>query len=514
MSPRKFIRQSLGIAAALYVVRATLILRTLVAARLLGPVPLGAWNAIQLVIDNGGVLLFGSQQGLDRMVPPRLVTGDTEGTRRIERAALFNIAVLTLIYAACGITWISVGSSRIGDIWGLAGMGLALLCVAATNLSNYQTSVQRAHGDLDTVGGWLLIQGGIGGALGLALTPIAGIWGLLGGWAVGCVAAAAYTTARSRSNAPLVPAPGAEGLDLLQVGFPHFVYVTSSLLMRQLDRLIILRYLGIEMLGYYGIAVMVLMFLLYAPDSVAYVLYPRMQKEYAAAREDPASIRESLLKILRALSILIPALSALAFLLAGPAVQFLLPKFTPGVTAIRVLCFGAVGLAFGNLASIVLMTVGRQALLMPASVLSMVAGVGLDLLAVRLGLGIDGVAWATLVTYSLSGGLLLTMALAGLSMRPSAVLGLVLRLYLPMLAALAIVVSLGRLLPWAGHPDLGRRALRFAISTLVFGALYLAVVKPLTRGLGLRQALSEINLPVVSSLLRRLGGGDSRQEKP
>ena len=95
MSARKFIQDSFGIAFAQYVVRATLMLRTLLAARLLGPVPLGAWNAIQLVLDNGALLMFGTQQGLDQLVPPRVVAGDAEGERRIKRAALFNIAVLS-----------------------------------------------------------------------------------------------------------------------------------------------------------------------------------------------------------------------------------------------------------------------------------------------------------------------------------------------------------------------------------------------------------------------------------
>lgn len=514
MSPRRFIRQSFGIALALYVVRVTLIVRTFVAARLLGPVPVGAWNAIQLVIDNGALLLMGSQQGLDRLVPPRLVAGDAEGERRIARAALFNIVALTLVYAACCLVWVSVGRSRLRDIWGYAGMGMALLCVAATNLSNYQTSIQRSHGDFTTVGNWVLIQGAVGGGLGLVLLPFAGLWGLLGGWLAGSLAAAVYTTARSRRSAPLLPAPAADGLTVVQVGFPLFVFMTASLVMRQLDRLIVLRFLGVEMLGYYGLAVMVLSLLLYFPDSVAYVLYPRLQREFAAAGEDETAIRETVVKVLRATSLLVPAISAVAFLVAGPAVRFLLPKFLPGVTSIRVLCFGAVGLAYGSLASIVLMTVGRQTLLMPAAILSMVAGAGLDLLAVRLGYGINGVAWATLATYSASGAMLLSMALTGLALRPREVLGLVTRLYVPLVVSLAIILPLGRIVPWAGDPDLGRRLLRFAISTVVFTALYLAVVNPLARGLGLRQVLSDLDLPVVGGLVRRLNGGVSPQEEP
>lgn len=509
MSPRKFIRDSFGIAFAQYVVRATLMVRTLVAARLLGPAPLGAWNAIQLVFDNGGLLLFGSQQGLDQLVPPRLVAGDAEGERRVKRAALFNIVALTSLYALCCLVWIAVGRSRVRDAWGFSGMAVALGCVLATNLSNYQTSIQRSHGDLVTVGRWMLIQGAIGGLLGLALTPAFGIWGLLGGWAVGCFTALVFTTVRARHDAPLSPAPATEGLDLVQTGFPLYVYQASSLMMRQLDRLIILRFLGMEMLGYYGIAVMALAFMLYLPDAVTYVLYPRLQRDFAASGNDVGAIREQVERVLRASSILVPAFGAVAFFLAGPVVQFLLPEFVPGVTAVRALCFGAVGIALGNFASIVLMTVGRQPLLIPGAVLSTVAGAGFDLLAVRLGHGISGVAWATAATYSVSGALLLTMALTGLGLRARRVLALLGHLFLPLAVALALTHAIAALVPWADSHVLGLRAARFAIAMTAFAALYVAAVRPLARGLGLREVLSELDVPVLGPLWRRPGGGKS-----
>jgi O-antigen/teichoic acid export membrane protein len=331
---------------------------------------------------------------------------------------------------------------------------------------------------------------------------------------VGCFAALAFSTARSRRNAPLSPAPATEGLDVMQAGFPYYVYLASSLMMRQLDRLIILRFLGMEMLGYYGLAVMALGLMLYLPDAVTFVLYPRLQREFAEAGNDPGAIREQVERVLRTLAVFVPALAAVAFFLAGPVVQFLLPDFTPGVTAVRVLCFGATGLVFCNLASIVLMTVERQTLLIPGAVLSAVAGAGFDLLAVRLGYGINGVAWATVATYSVSGALLLIMALTGLAIRPRRVLALLVQLFLPLAVAIALALAVHQLVPWAGSPVLQLRAARLAISTAAFAALYLAAVRPLTQGLGLLRVLSELNVPLVSSLLRRLDGGDSPRERP
>ncbi|MFN8587800.1 MAG: oligosaccharide flippase family protein [Candidatus Eisenbacteria bacterium] len=513
MHPRKFIRDSMNFAFAQYVVRATLMLRGVVAARLIGPDAFGAWSALQMMMDYGTLPLLGTQQGLDQMVPPRIVAGDPVALRRVKRAALFNIMLLTSLFIVACVGWVTLGSSRLLGAWGPWGIVLALTCIATVNLANYQTSIQRSHGDFSTVSVWMLVQGAIGGIAGLALTPWLGGWGLLAGWTAGCVCAFAYSTSRSRAHAPLAPVPAAEGLDLVQVGFPMFVLTASAMVMRSLDRLIILRYLGNRDFGFYSISMMALTFLLYMPDAVTYVMYPRLLHQFGEDKGDPTNIRESVVRVLRTSSVFVPVLSGLVFLASGPLVALLLPKFTPGVGALRALCYGALGLAFANFASVVLMTVGRQAMLMPTALVSIGLGAALDLGAVKMGYGITGVAWATFVTYSVNGAVLLTMALTGLGQRGRDVLAGVGRLFAPMLIALALAWALQRGLPWA-DASLGRRLARMCVSMILFGLLYLAAVRPIARGIGIRQMLSEFNLPVIGPLVRRFANGHSSREKP
>ncbi|MBI5171086.1 MAG: oligosaccharide flippase family protein [Candidatus Eisenbacteria bacterium] len=511
MHPRKFVRDSMNFAFAQYIVRATLMLRGIVAARIIGPDAFGAWSALQMMMEYGTLPLLGTQQGLDQMVPPRIVAGDEAALRRVKRAALFNISMLTALFVLACVGWVTLGSSRLLGAWGPWGIVLALVCIATINLSNYQTSIQRSHGDFSTISGWMLIQGAIGGIAGLALTPWLHGWGLLAGWTAGCVFAFAYSSVRSRDNAPMSPVPAPEGLDLVQIGFPMFVLVASALVMRSLDRLIILRYLGNRDFGFYSISMMALTFLLYMPDAVTYVMYPRLLKQFGEDGGDPAGIREVVQRVLRTSSIFVPVLSGLVFLAAAPVVGLLLPKFLPGIGALRALAFGALGLAFANFASVVLMTVGRQAMLMPTALVSIMLGAALDLGAVKLGYGITGVAWATLVTYAANGAVLLTMALTGLGLRGREVLAGVGRLYLPMGLAIALVWTLERYLPGA-DASLGGLTLRMLGSMLLFGVTYTLAVWPLAHGIGIRKMVSEFNLPIIGPLLRRFGDGPSSRD--
>src|SRR5215510_8407921 len=97
---QKISRDSLGLAFTQYAVRAMSMARSFVAAKVLDPMSFGSWNALQLMMEYGALAPLGTQQGLDQLVPARIVAGDAERTSRLKRAALFNVVSLTLLFSA------------------------------------------------------------------------------------------------------------------------------------------------------------------------------------------------------------------------------------------------------------------------------------------------------------------------------------------------------------------------------------------------------------------------------
>src|SRR5207249_1399052 len=165
MPRRSFIRDSLGFAAAQYAVRALLMVRVVVSGSLLGKVPFGAWNAIQLLMEYGSLATFGTQQGLDQAVPGRIVEGDPERLARLKRAGLFNILLFSVVFVALCLGYMLVKPTRILGSWGPWGVGLAFACVLMTNLSYYHMTLLRSHGNIAAVSGWFFLQGSIGAIL-------------------------------------------------------------------------------------------------------------------------------------------------------------------------------------------------------------------------------------------------------------------------------------------------------------------------------------------------------------
>src|SRR5262249_43764347 len=148
----------------------------------------------------------------------------------------------------------------------------------------------------------------IGVVLGLGLIPWLGVWGLLWGWFAATLVATISVLWAGHRVVPLVPAWSEDSRALLAVGFPMFFYAASSFLMRSIDRLIILKYLGTAALGLYGLSVTAVGFLLTLPDAVAYVLYPQLVRRYRQGGDSPDAIRDYVHRGLRALSLAMPVL--------------------------------------------------------------------------------------------------------------------------------------------------------------------------------------------------------------
>ena len=490
MHPRRFVRDSIAYATAQYVYRLLLMARGLVGARLLGPAAFGAWNAIQLVMDYGLLATLGTFQGLDQTVPPRIVDGDLAALDRLKRAGLFNVLVFSVLYAVGVLAYLGFTHGKIENFWGLRGVAVAVACVVLTNLGYFLLNLLRAHGDIPAVSVWFLVQSIVGAGLALALIPRFGVWALLGGWLVGTSLAALATLWKARAITPLVPRPSRESLDLIRIGAPMYLFSAATIL-RSVDRLIILKFLDALALGYYSLAVTAMTLLLYVPDSVSYVLYPQLLKRFRAGGEHPGAIRDQVVRTFRAVAILTPAMCGLTYLWLRDVMAALLPKFLPGLEAGRLVCFGAGGLAFVGLSAIVLMTLRRQSQLVPAVLSGALIGAALDYAAVKLGLGITGVGFATMIAYLLNGMLMLALAFAALdeSWRRTAVT--LARYFLPLAGSFAIASTIDRLMP-APAGSWSLRGVRVVAEAAAFLALYALIAMPFGRGTGLKQMVLEL----------------------
>ena len=360
---RGLVAESSRFALSQYLSRAMLLARGLVAAAALGPAGFGAWNALVLILDYGSYASLGALYGLDLELPPAVVSGDASRATRAMRGAWglalaggAAFAVAVVAYLAAG-TWLAVTG------WGWGPPLLMLAAVFVQLTFHYHASVLRARGDFAAVSAAVTLQASIGGVVGLLAVWRAGVWGLLWGWLIGGIAAL-VRLARSPDRPPLEPASPASGLPLARAGFPLFAYFALSLVLRSLDRIALVRFGGNESLGRYSIGLIAAGLVLYPPEALATVLFPRLAAAAEGAR-DPARTRDELVRAQRALALLLPPAVALGAFWAGPIITVLLPRFTPGVPALRILALGALLLAMATLPGYALLGLKRGMRMLP-----------------------------------------------------------------------------------------------------------------------------------------------------
>jgi O-antigen/teichoic acid export membrane protein len=195
----------------------------------------------------------------------------------------------------------------------------------------------------------------IGAGLGVLAVGRFGVYGLIG---AGSSAASSRCCGcagrrwRSRSHRDASPRPA-----LARAGLPVFGFFTTSLVLRSVDRMALLRYGDRAELGYYSLGLLAVGLVLYLPEAAATVLFRasprrRMARSISVARgwsspraprargDDAAPRRRG-------------------DVVGGARDGVALPAFAAGVPALRMLAIGAMLFAAGTLPSYFLLGTGH-----------------------------------------------------------------------------------------------------------------------------------------------------------
>ena len=498
MSPKKFVRDTAGIALSQYLSRFVQMIRGLIAARVLGPAAYGSWNALLLVVDYGLLTQLGLQQGLDQEVPASLAKDPPERVQRLKRGGISGMVTLWAIFALAVCIYLLIKPRRLAEGWGPAGVLLMVVSVLLQELIFYHGTLLRSHGRIGTVSVSLSIQAILGGVAGLILLFPYGLWGLLAGWLLGQVGALIYIRREGASVAPLALVPNAGTRQLLARGFPIFLFTASSTVLKSIDRIMILKFLSVEALGYYSIGLMGVSMLLYLPESIAFVLYPRLIARFAGS-QDAEQTATLMVRPLAAVAWLMPLVIGVSVFWVRELVILFLPQYLPGVRALSTLLFGALGLALAIVPSFYLMSIRRQMQLLPLALVAI--GLDIVLILVFLGAGarIDGVALAVALGNGVYGlGMLAFASLHaehGLGRR----LGFVARSAVPSLLTVVLCVSL---FTWV-RPLIVPEAegwISSLLLSILFVALYVFMARRLKPRTGLVAMLGDSNWPFARML--------------
>jgi O-antigen/teichoic acid export membrane protein len=197
---------------------------------------------------------------------------------------------------------------------------------------------------------------------------------------------------------------------LMKIGFPIMAAGLLFSLLISIDRWVILRYLGVESLGQYTLAILSVSILSLLPAVISHQLYPRMAFRYGSTGEKRSLLPIMLRQSLASMGVTLPLITVV-FLLMPFFVETFMPDYVAGIKAARIVLVGLAFLpltgGFGNY----LNTVGRQVIYLSIISAAIVLNLVLDILFVNKGMGISGVAMGAAITYFIYTLVLITTGL-------------------------------------------------------------------------------------------------------
>jgi O-antigen/teichoic acid export membrane protein len=362
---------SFGVAQVLQAITGFLV------ARFLFPDEYGLWSLFAVVLFYSTQLHLGSVNLMHKEVPFFLGAKDGEAAEQVTNFA-FCLSLTNCIFAAIVIC-------AVGLLWRPAGVTVAqiillALLVISQELFTFVNYWLRAYQRFSALGDYLNLYA----CCNLALVAGLGWWKHLTGVLLAYVLAGSGVAfcfiLRHRLRLAyrlLTPSWKDVGKAFqLLLWTMIFVFLTT------LDRVFISWRLGMLALGLFGVSLLVSNLVYNTADVVLQVLFPTASS-LAGSSQSPSDITHLLLNSARTLSYILAVVLGLGFLLLPAVVPVILPRYTLGIPAARIVCLGLAPLVLGQLISVGAVVMGRLrlCLLLQVSVLGVKA---LLLLALRL----------------------------------------------------------------------------------------------------------------------------------
>ena len=414
-------------------------LRGFLNAKIVGPGMYGLWAGLNIILSLGFYVHLGVLQAMSREIPYNLGKGD-ERRADLVRANAFGFCIITSIVTVILIVICSLFfRERLGLI-GIAGIGtVSVLIILQNGVTFYRIALAAIKGFSIIAMADFLFP-----VLYVVLTILAVTrWNIYGIYAVaifGTLAMLLFFYFKTRYK-PRIRLDFKMIFKLIKIGFPLMSVSLFPLILFTIDKVFILKFLGVTELGYYALALLIFKFLIYLPGVVARVVEPRLFHAYGKS-EKIESLRKYLFVPTKAMAVFLPLLIGIVYFVSSFIIRYFMPHYMPSLTPLFIILFGKFFLLFAPTAVVFLTALNKQrkvpSFYLTAALLSAV----FNLVVLKMGFGITGVAIMTAIISFLLGTSFFLYATSFYFKRYLANLVLCARIYFPYLNILVFTIIL------------------------------------------------------------------------
>ena len=365
---------------------------SLVVAQWVGPDEFGGWNVLNLLRLYGVMVTFGVPNGMNRNVPILRGQGNSDAVGEMLQASFWFVLLVNMIGG---------GAIALFSLWFPMPYKYPLLWMGflfgSWQLNQYFQLSLKAQGLFKAMSQQQFIFSVL---LPIVALPLAYIWGISGfivGQAIvalflcGVMARIVKRPLAFQWNWSVIKALISSGWPIMLAGLVYSLLTTT-------DRWIIAKFLGIEALGQYTLAILCVSILSLFPSVISQQMYPRMAYLYGKVGKSHALI--PLIKQQTILSVLItwPMLLGVYFLLPW-IVSISMPEYTFGIKPAQYLLLGLAMIPFSTGFGNFLNTIGKQNYYLMVQIIALILSIVFNTIFVHLGWGLNGIGLGSALAF-------------------------------------------------------------------------------------------------------------------
>jgi O-antigen/teichoic acid export membrane protein len=364
---------------------------TILTRRFLGPVQMGVWALLQVVVKYSSYSTIGTTAATQREIPFWLGKGDKKKAEAIKDTFFtYGVASSAVIAAfLCLGALFFKERLRTELYWGLL---IVSAMIVLQRLNNILITLLRATKNFKLASKQMVVSAVVNAVLITALAYYFRIYGYI----LGMCASFLFNIFYMLCSEPFhlkwhldtkeLKALALYGMPLLILGLVNTAFMS-------IDRFMIAGLLGLRELGLYGIALLASSYAAQFPNAVSVVLIPNFHERFGRS-EDPSSLKNFTLKSADVFCDTMPALIGGGWFFCDWAVRWALPEFSEGITALKYLLLSSFFLAIQQPYYTFMIAVKRHWILVPVLLAVCLAAFGLNWTFIRAGWGICGIALA------------------------------------------------------------------------------------------------------------------------
>jgi len=392
LSKRKEILKDTGIyVVSSYIAQFLDIVNGILLRRFLGPSSMGVWAFLQVIQSYAKHSSLGITTATARDVPYFRQKGDAvkvEEVKNLVYSFTLASAALTAVVIVC-FAFLNKKNYSPQIFYGLL---VVAALVVLQRLYNLYVVLLRAHKEFMFTG-LLNIVSSFGTLLWtVVLTWKFQLYGFFAGMILNYVLLIFFIRQKTSYRFSTLFSWKAF-LPLLSLGSAVFISDILRSVLTSLDRLMVAKYLGFEALGIYSVALMADNYLYSLPNMFGVIFFPHFQEAFAK-NDRNKDLEKYLKQPTLVLACFFPLLIGMVWCASDWIVPWLLPQYTEGILALKILSLGSFFFAISHSYSTFLLTVKRHWLLIPIHGVCVLFGFGINLWFIHLGWKLEGVAAA------------------------------------------------------------------------------------------------------------------------